>query len=287
MPNVTIFQRFTFTRSRDIDKNEKNSVLFSPEAKILIKKQKRIFKNLAMNHRAVTSADASFRNNFQRSTLPKAEILTKTKKIFLSGNVSLCIWPVPNVLIFTSNENGLKNKNIFEIWQHGIVRHLKNAYCRKTKNIFEILANVALTELWPKNEKNYFEIYNVVVRYLTKCILAYSEPSIFTSSRDIHCAQLKIDAYGPVPNLLFSPADEIWPRNKKKIFFENWQHNIMHKWPVPNPSIFTSRRDMAGKYKKIFLKFYNVALCGIQNRVSGFIPSFLFSSENEIWPKTK
>ncbi|KAL0098642.1 hypothetical protein PUN28_020598 [Cardiocondyla obscurior] len=59
-----------------------------------------------------------------------------------------------------------------------------------------------------------------IVRQLKKCIRVYSEPFIFTSSRDMmHLGLFR--------------------------FF-----------------IFIRSRDMAKKRKKIFLKFYNVALCG-------------------------
>ncbi|KAL0110681.1 hypothetical protein PUN28_013945 [Cardiocondyla obscurior] len=103
-------------------------------------------------------------------------------------------------------------KNIFEIWQHSII--------------------------WPKNKKLFLKFYNVALCGIQKkCIQAYSKHSIFTSSRVMAEKRKKLFlkfynvalyAYGPVPNLLFSPADEIWPRNKKN-FFENWQHNIVRK----------------------------------------------------------
>ncbi|KAL0128549.1 hypothetical protein PUN28_003704 [Cardiocondyla obscurior] len=112
------FQRSTLTRSRDIDKNKKKffnlpknhravtsadahvtifSALPPPGSKILTKNKKKNsfylhqsrdidkneknFENLAKS----SCGDVSKcpRNNFQRSTSPEAEILTKNEKIFL------------------------------------------------------------------------------------------------------------------------------------------------------------------------------------------------------------
>ncbi|KAL0116355.1 hypothetical protein PUN28_009749 [Cardiocondyla obscurior] len=104
-----------------------------------------------------------------------------------------------------------------------------------------------------KTKKIFLKFYNVAL-----CIWSYSESFIFIRSRDmakkqkkIHCATFKIDAFGPIRSLLFSSEAEIWPKNEKKNF-EILQRSIL--------SIFTSSRDMAKKQKKIFLKFYNVAL---------------------------
>ncbi|KAL0098951.1 hypothetical protein PUN28_020894 [Cardiocondyla obscurior] len=101
---------------------------------------------------------------------------------------------------------------------------------KKRKKIFLKFYNVAFRDM-AKNEKNIFENWqHSIVRHLKRCIRAYSEPFIFTSSRDMaknkkiflkfcnHCAQLKIDAYEPIPSLLFSPEAEIWPKNEIKYF---------------------------------------------------------------------
>ncbi|KAL0099511.1 hypothetical protein PUN28_019735 [Cardiocondyla obscurior] len=50
---------------------------------------------------------------------------------------------------------------------------------------------------------------------------------------------------------------------------------------------FHQQNEIWPKTKKIFLKFNNVALCGIQNRCIWAYSVFLFLSEAEIWPKTK
>ncbi|KAL0098952.1 hypothetical protein PUN28_020895 [Cardiocondyla obscurior] len=209
--------------------------------------------------------------------------------------------------------------------------HQQPRYGQKTKKILLKFNNIALCGIQ------------------NRCIRAYLEPYIFIRSRDMHCAQLKIDAYETIPNFLFSPEAEIWPKTIKiflklynvafivqqlkivhtslfrafyfhqkprygqKIkYFEIWQHNIeMHTGlfqafyfhqsrdmakkqkkmrcirAYSEPSIFTSSRDMANERKKIFLKFNNIALCGIKIDALGPIRSFLFSSEAEIWPKTK
>ncbi|KAL0098651.1 hypothetical protein PUN28_020607 [Cardiocondyla obscurior] len=67
---------------------------------------------------------------------------------------------------------------------------------------------------------------------------------------------------------LFSSEAEIWPKKEK--YFEILQRSIVRGKlkdalrPIPS-FIFISSRDMA-KNNKIFLKFNNIALCGIQNR---------------------
>ncbi|KAL0110680.1 hypothetical protein PUN28_013944 [Cardiocondyla obscurior] len=86
-----------------------------------------------------------------------------------------------------------------------------------------------------EKRKNYFEILQrSVVRQLTKmhtglfrAFYFYQQPRYSQKTKkkfwkfgNIHCAQLKIDAYGPQTR---------YGRETKKNIFENWQHNIVRK----------------------------------------------------------
>ncbi|KAL0098380.1 hypothetical protein PUN28_020345 [Cardiocondyla obscurior] len=151
----------------------------------------------------------------------------------------------------------------------------------KQKNIFEILQHMA------KNKKNIFEILQrSIPRYGQK-----RKKNFLILQRSIHCAAFKIDAFGPIPSLLFSSEAEIWPKTKNIFKFNNIPFILIEIWP---------------KTKKIFLKFYNIALCirayseffiftssrdmaKKQKNIFKFgnIAFLLFSSEAEIWPKNK
>ncbi|KAL0099004.1 hypothetical protein PUN28_020211 [Cardiocondyla obscurior] len=196
-----------------------------------------------------------------------------------------------------------KKKNIFEILQRSIVRqlkidaygpipsfyfHQKPRYGQKQKNILKIY-NVALSFYFhqnrdmAKNEKNIFEILQrSIVRHLKRCIRAYSEP-------------------------LFSPAAEI-SKNEKNIF-ENLQRSIVRQLKKMHTSLFGTfyfhqkprygqkRKKIFLKFynvalygqktKKIFLKFNNIALCGIQNRCIWAYSSFYFHQKPRYGQKTK
>ncbi|KAL0116349.1 hypothetical protein PUN28_009743 [Cardiocondyla obscurior] len=152
-----------------------------------------------------------------------------------------------------------------------------------------------------KKQKNIFKFNNIALCGIqNRCIWVYSgfyfhlKPRYAKKTIKIflkfynHCAAIK-DPYRPISGFLFSPAAEIWPKNKKIFLkFNNIALcGIQNRciWAYSELFIFIRSRDMAKKQKKIFLKFYNVAfrdmakkqkklilkfynvaLCGIQNR---------------------
>ncbi|KAL0115680.1 hypothetical protein PUN28_010899 [Cardiocondyla obscurior] len=182
------------------------------------------------------------------------------------------------------------NENIFEILQHMAKNErkyfeiLQRNMAKKRKKIFLKFYNPLFSseaEIWPKTKKIFLKFNNIALCGIqNRCIWAYSELFIFIRSRDM-------------------------AKKRKNILKFN---NI------------ALSRDMAKKRKKLFLKFYNVALCIwayssfyfhqkprygqkrkkyfeiLQHSIHcaafkidafGPIRSFLFSSEAEIWPKTK
>ncbi|KAL0098954.1 hypothetical protein PUN28_020897 [Cardiocondyla obscurior] len=133
-----------------------------------------------------------------------------------------------------------------------------------------------------KKRKKYFEIWqHSIVRHLKEMHTGLFRPSIFTRSRDM--------------------------AKKRKKYFEIWQHNIVRHLKEMHTGLFRTfyfhqqlrygqktiknifeiLQHMANERKKILLKFNNIALCGIKNRCIRAYSEFLFSSEAEIWPKTK
>ncbi|KAL0098947.1 hypothetical protein PUN28_020890 [Cardiocondyla obscurior] len=326
-----LFELSIFIRSRDMAKNEKTFLKFS-YSRDMAKKQKEMFLkfcNIALcgiQNRCIRAYSELFL--FIRSR----DMAKKRKKIFLK----FC-----NVAFRDMAKN---EKNIFEILQRSIVRHLKRcirAYsepsiftssrdmAKKQKNIFKF-CNIALCgiqnrciraylesrDMAKKRKKIFLKFYNVafrdmakkqkkiflkfcnialcgiqnrciraysnIVRHSKKCIRAYSEPSIFTRA-------------------------EIWPKNKKiflnfqprygqktkKNIFENWQHSIVRHSKKMHTGLlqvfyFHQSQDMAKKQKEMFLKFCNIALCGIQNRcIRAYSEFFLFIRSRDMAKKRK
>ncbi|KAL0098652.1 hypothetical protein PUN28_020608 [Cardiocondyla obscurior] len=142
-----------------------------------------------------------------------------------------------------------------------------------------------------KNEtKIFLKFYNVALCGIkNKCIWAYSELFIFIRSRDmaingkyfeilqrsIHCAAFKIDAFRPIRSFLISSEAEIC--QKRKNIFEILQRIVAFKINEFRSilSSFSSEAEIWPK-TKIFLKFYNVALCGIKIDALGLFESFIF-----------
>ncbi|KAL0098765.1 hypothetical protein PUN28_020721 [Cardiocondyla obscurior] len=184
--------------------------------------------------------------------------ILKFCNVALCGIQNRCIRAYSKPSIFTSSRDMAKNeKKYFLILQHSIrciraysepsIFTSSRDMAKKEKNIFEI-CNIAL--YMAKKRKKYFEICNqlrygqktikIFLNYCNialcgiqnRCIRAYSNRHMAKKRKKYFeifiVRQLKIDAYGPIPNFLFSPAAEIWPKNEKNI-----------------------------------LKFGNIALCGI------------------------
>ncbi|KAL0098641.1 hypothetical protein PUN28_020597 [Cardiocondyla obscurior] len=115
----------------------------------------------------------------------------------------------------------------------------------KTKKIFLNFGNIALSRDMAKNEKNILKFYNIWPK-TKKIFLKFYNVAL--------CGKKKMHTGLFEP--LFSSEAEIWPKTKK--IFEILQH-------------------MAKKQNKIFLKFNNIALCGIQNRcIQAYSEFFIF-----------
>ncbi|KAL0116350.1 hypothetical protein PUN28_009744 [Cardiocondyla obscurior] len=126
---------------------------------------------------------------------------------------------------------------------------------------------------------------------------------IFIRSRDMAKKQKKkiffkflqrsIMNSGRTSSHLFLSEAEIWPKNEKK-YFEILTQQTIHCAAIKKDayefrelSIFTNSRDMAKKQKKIFLKFNNIALCGIQNRCIWAYSKLYFYQMPRLGQKTK
>ncbi|KAL0116326.1 hypothetical protein PUN28_009722 [Cardiocondyla obscurior] len=211
------------------------SVLPTPEAKILTKnkkkilkiwqrifvriltKNKKIFENLATNHRAVTSADAHV-TIFSVLPSPEAKILTKTKKNFEK------IWQ--RIFILT------KNKKNFEIWQRIFVRRCpRDNFQRSTstrskdidkkrKKIFE---NLATYHCAVTSADAHVTIFSVL--FHQSKILTKNEKNFLNLATN-HRAVTSADAHVTIFSVLLSPEAEILTKNKKK-FFLIWQRIIV------------------------------------------------------------
>ncbi|KAL0116354.1 hypothetical protein PUN28_009748 [Cardiocondyla obscurior] len=95
----------------------------------------------------------------------------------------------------------------------------------------------------------------------------FAKNKILTLQHSIvrHLKQMHSGLFRP----LFSSEAEIWPKNEKNIlkFYNIALCGIQNRYgPIWSHFIFIRSRDMAKKRKEIFLKFNNIALCGIQNR---------------------
>ncbi|KAL0116346.1 hypothetical protein PUN28_009740 [Cardiocondyla obscurior] len=220
--------------------------------------------------------------------------MAKNKKIFLKfNNIALCaeIWPKTKKIFLKFYNVALCGNKKMHTGLFDIVRQLKKCirHCAAFKidefgPIWSILFS-SEAEIWPKNEKNIFEIlqrsiprygqkqknilkfYNVALSLcgIKRCIRAYSEAFIFTSSRDMAKKQKKI--FLKFNNIALCDM----AKKQKKIFlkFNNIAlcgNQNRCNWAYSELFIFIRSRDMAKKQKKIFLKFNNIALCGIKNR---------------------
>ncbi|KAL0099512.1 hypothetical protein PUN28_019736 [Cardiocondyla obscurior] len=314
---------FIFIRSRDMAKKRKKTFLkFYNVALYSQKTKKNIFEILQRSIvRQLKRCIGLFRA-FYFHQQPRYS--QKTKKFLKFNNIALY--------------NQKTKENIFEILQRSIVRQLKkmhtslfrhcaaikkNAYGpipkllfspakprynQKRKNIFEIIQRSivrqlkrCIPEIWPKNEKNIFEILQrSIVRQLKKMHTGLFRAFYFHqhivrhskwmhSSLFKHCAAIKKDAYGPISSLLFSPAAEIWPKNKKIFLkFNNIALcGIQNRciWAYSESFIFIRSRDMAKKRKKIFLKFYNH--CAAIKRCIRAYSSLYFHQKPRYGQKTK
>ncbi|KAL0098639.1 hypothetical protein PUN28_020595 [Cardiocondyla obscurior] len=146
-----------------------------------------------------------------------------------------------------------------------------------------------------KTKKNIFEILQrSIERQLKKCIRFY----IFIRSRDMAknkknifeilqrsiVRQLKIDAYGPIRAFYFHQQPRYGQKTKKNIF-EILQRSIMHTGLFRAFYFHQQPRYAAEiwpKTKKIFLKFNNVALSGIQNRCIRAYSEFYFHQSRDM-----
>ncbi|KAL0098989.1 hypothetical protein PUN28_020929 [Cardiocondyla obscurior] len=260
----------------------RNLPIIFTSSRDMAKKQKKYFRNLATYF----------------LFLPAAEIWPKNKKN---------IFEILQLSIFTSRDMAKKQKKF--------LKFCNPRYGRKTKKIFLKFSNIALyaygtipsfqfapaDEIWPKNIKNFFNFATY------KRNMAEKHKNIFFRFCNVALCALKIDAYGTIPSFQFAPADEIWPKNIKNfLILQHSIHCAAFKKCIrvySEPSIFTSRRNMAEKHKNIFLKFCNqtkygqktkkffkfcnIALCATKNRCIRVYPSLLFSPADEMAKKQK
>ncbi|KAL0098764.1 hypothetical protein PUN28_020720 [Cardiocondyla obscurior] len=119
--------------------------------------------------------------------------------------------------------------------------HQKPRYGQKTKIFLNLLSIFTSSRDMAKKRKKYFKIWqHDIVRHLKEMHTGLFRAFYFHQH-----------AFGPIPSPLYSSEAEIWP-----------------------------------KTKKIFLKFCNIALW---HSIDAFwaYSELLYSSEAEIWPKNK
>ncbi|KAL0130317.1 hypothetical protein PUN28_002152 [Cardiocondyla obscurior] len=283
-----------FTSSRDMAKKPKKIFfkfcniaffLFSPAAEIC-KKQKKIFLNFCK------IALCGIQNHMAKT---KTNIL-KLSNVALCGIQNRCIREMHTGLFraFYFHQQlryGQKTKkNIFEIWQHNIVRivrqlkkmhtglfrafyfHQQLRYGQKTIKIFLNYCNIALCGIQNRCIRAYSKPFifirsrdmakkrkTIFLKFCNRCIRAYSELSIFTSSRDMAKNEKIVFKFGNM-----TLCAEIW--QKQKNIFEIWQHNIVRHLKKMHTGLFRAfyfhQQPRYGQKQKIFLKFCNIALCG-------------------------
>ncbi|KAL0130318.1 hypothetical protein PUN28_002153 [Cardiocondyla obscurior] len=307
--------------TRDMAKKQKNILKFCNIAfsRDMAKKQKKIFFKFCK------IALCGIQNNMAKK---RKQIFLKLSNVALCGIQNRCIRAYSKPFIFIRSRDTAKKrkkiprygkktkKNIFEIWQHNIVRHLKemHTYGQKTKiNIFEIwqqnivrkcirayfkLSIFTSSRDMAKKQKNIFKfckialcgIQNTLCGIQNRCIRAYFKPFIFIRSRDTAKKRKKIVfKFGNMTFFYFHQQPRYGQKQKNIFEFCNIalcgiQNRCIRAYS--KPFIFIRSRDMA-KNEKNILKLCNVALCGIQNRCIRAYSKPLYSSAAEIWPKTK
>ncbi|KAL0098646.1 hypothetical protein PUN28_020602 [Cardiocondyla obscurior] len=261
---------------------------------------------------------------FKIDIWPKTKkIFLKFYNIALCGIQNRCIWAYSS-LIFIRSRDMAKNEKYFEILQRSIVLLFSSEAEGKNEKIFLKFYNFFIfirSRDMAKNEKNIFEILQPLCGNLKRCIglfrtfifirsrdMAKNEKNIFEILQRSIVRQFKKMHTGLFEPFIFIRSRDM-AKNKKNIF-EILQRSI--------PFIFISR-DI--KKRKNIFKFYNIALhefgpirslffhqktsysqktkknifeilqhsihcAAFKIDVRAYLEP-LFSSEAEIWPKTK